>query len=130
MLTKSSSLKTTFTGVDFSKYASKVSEFVSEFSSRANQPGKFLNWVNLPQEQLKRLDDIYSLASNLKSQAGVSRLSVMGIGGSKHTVEHMLATNGLNLDGESILFYSDVDSISFARFLSRLGNDVLSSSCS
>ena len=56
MLTKSSSLKTTFSGVDFSKYSSKTSEFVSEFSSRANQPGKFLNWVNLPQEQLKRLD--------------------------------------------------------------------------
>ena len=128
MLTKSSSLKTSFSGVDFSKYASKVSEFVSEFSSRANQPGKFLNWVNLPQEQLKRLDDIYSLASNLKSQSGVSRLSVMGIGGSKHTVEHMLAINGLNLNSESVLFYSDVDSISFARFLSRLGNDVLSSS--
>ena len=128
MLTKSSSLKTTFSGVDFSKYSSKTSEFVSEFSSRANQPGKFLNWVNLPQEQMKRLDDIYSLASNLKSQSGASRLSVMGIGGSKHTVEHMLAINGLNLNGESILFYSDVDSISFARFLSRLGNDVLSSS--
>ena len=64
MLTKSSSLKTTFSGVDFSKYSSKVSEFVNEFSSRANQPGKFLNWVNLPQEQLKRLDDIYSLASS------------------------------------------------------------------
>ena len=128
MLTKSSSLKTNFTGVDFSKYSSKVSEFVSEFSSRANQPGKFLNWVNLPQEQLKRLDDIYSLASSLKSQAGVSKLSVMGIGGSKHTVEHMLAINGLNISGESILFYSDVDSISFNRFLSRLGGDVLSSS--
>jgi len=128
MLTKSSSLKTSFSGVDFSKYASKVSEFVSEFSSRANQPGKFLNWVNLPQEQLKRLDEIYSLASSLKSQAGVSRLSVMGIGGSKHTVEHMLAINGLNLNSESVLFYSDVDSISFNRFLSRLNGDVLSSS--
>ena len=128
MLTKSSSLKTNFTGVDFSKYTSKVSEFVSEFSSRANQPGKFLNWVNLPQEQLKRLDDIYSLASSLKSQSGTSRLSVMGIGGSKHTVEHMLAINGLNLNSESVLFYSDVDSISFNRFLSRLDDGVLSSS--
>ena len=77
---------------------------------------------------MKRLDDIYSLASSLKSQSGTTRLSVMGIGGSKHTVEHMLATNGLNLAGESVLFYSDVDSISFNRFLSRLGNDVLSSS--
>ena len=127
MLTKLSSLKTTFSGVDFSKYSSKVSEFVNEFSSRANKEGKFLNWVNLPSEQLKRLDDIYSLASSLKSQTGVSRLSVMGIGGSKHTVEHMLSINGLNINGESILFYSDVDSISFERFLTKLGGDVLSS---
>ena len=47
MLTKNSSLKTMFSGVDFSKYSSKTSDFVNEFSSRANQPGKFLNWVNL-----------------------------------------------------------------------------------
>ena len=71
MLTKLSSLKTTFSGIDFSKYSSKVSDFVSEFSSRANKAGKFLNWVNLPSEQLKRLDNIYSLASSLKSQTGV-----------------------------------------------------------
>ena len=45
MLTKNSSLKTMFSGVDFSKYSSKTSDFVNEFSSRANQPGKFLNWV-------------------------------------------------------------------------------------
>ena len=127
MITKLSSLKTTFSGVDFSKYSSHVSEFVNEFSSRANKEGKFLNWVNLPAEQLKRLDDIYSMASALKSQTGASKLSVMGIGGSKHTVEHMLGINGLNISGETVLFYSDVDSISLARFLSKLGNDVLSS---
>ena len=128
MLTKISSLKTTFSGVDFSKYSSKTSEFVKEFSSRANKEGKFLNWVNLPQEQAKRLDDIYALASKLKSQTGVEKLSVMGIGGSKHTVEHMLGINGLNINSDKIYFYSDVDSISFARFLEKLGNDVLSSS--
>ena len=127
MLTKSSSLKTVFSGVDFSKYSSKTSEFVQEFSSRANQAGKFLNWVNLPQEQLKRLDDIYALADKLKAQTGVSKLSVLGIGGSKHTVEHMLGINGLNICSDSIFFYSDVDSISFARFLAKLGNDILSS---
>ena len=127
MLTKLSSLKTTFTGVDFSKYSSKAGDFVKEFSSRANVAGKFLNWVNLPQEQLKRLDDIYSLAEKLKLQSGASRLSVMGIGGSKHTVEHMLGINGLNLNNESILFYSDVDSISWERYLAKLGGDVLSS---
>ena len=32
MLTKLSSLKTEFSGVDFSKYTSKVSEFVNEFA--------------------------------------------------------------------------------------------------
>ena len=128
MLTKISSLKTTFSGVDFSKYSSKTSEFVKEFASRANKEGKFLNWVNLPQEQAKRLDDIYALASKLKSQTGVDKLSVMGIGGSKHTVEHMLGINGLNINSDKIYFYSDVDSISFARFLEKLGNDVLSSS--
>ena len=127
MLTKNSSLKTTFTGVDFSKYTSKVSEFVKEFSSRANQPGKFLNWVNLPQEQIKRLDDIYSLVEKLKAQTGVEKLSVLGIGGSKHTVEHMLAINGLNICGDKIFFYSDVDSISLERFLSKINHDVLSS---
>ena len=127
MLTKNSSLKTTFTGVDFSKYTSKVSEFVKEFSSRANQPGKFLSWVNLPQEQIKRLDDIYSLAENLKAQTGVEKLSVLGIGGSKHTVEHMLGINGLNICGDKIFFYSDVDSISLERFLSKINHDVLSS---
>ena len=127
MLTKNSSLRTVFTGVDFSKYSSKTSEFVQEFSSRANQAGKFLNWVNLPQEQLKRLDDIYALADKLKAQTGVSKLSVLGIGGSKHTVEHMLGINGLNICSDSIFFYSDVDSISFARFLAKLGNDILSS---
>lgn len=122
MITKISALKTSFSNVDFSSYSSNVSRFVEEFASRANKEGKFLNWVNLPSEQLKRLDDLYSLASSLKSQTGASKLSVLGIGGSKHTVEHMLGINGLNLDGSSILFYSDVDSISLNRFLSKLGN--------
>ncbi len=127
MITKNSSLKTTFAGIDFSNYTARISEFVNEFSSRANQPGKFLNWVNLPQEQIKRLDDIYSLAEKLKAQTGVEKLSVLGIGGSKHTVEHMLGINGLNICGDKIFFYSDVDSISLERFLAKLNNDVLSS---
>ena len=58
MLTMSSSLTTTFYGMDFSKYSSKINEFVNEFSTRANKQGQFLNWVNLPQEQLKRVDEI------------------------------------------------------------------------
>lgn len=127
MLTKSSSLTTTFYGMDFSKYSSKVSEFVNEFASRANKAGQFLNWVNLPSEQLKRVDEIYSLASSLKSATGAKTLSVLGIGGSKHTVEHMLSINGLNINRSDIEFYSDIDSASFERFLYRLGNDVTSS---
>ena len=127
MLTMSSSLTVKFSGVDFSKYSSHINEFVNEFSSRANKSGQFLNWVNLPSEQLKRVDEIYSLASKLKSATGASRLSILGIGGSKHTVEHMLSINGLNVNRTDIEFYSDIDSSSFSRFLYRLGNDVTSS---
>ena len=122
MLTKNSSLITKFSGVDFDKYSSKVSAFVNEFSSRANQKGQFLNWVNLPQEQAKRVDEIYSLAEGLRNQTGAKKLSVMGIGGSKHTVEHMLSINGLNVRQDVIEFYSDVDSASLERYLYRLGN--------
>ena len=122
MLTKMKDIKTTFTGVDFSKYSSKVSEFVNEFASRANKEGQFLNWVNLPQEQLKRVDELYSMAESFKNQTGVKKLSVLGIGGSKHTVEHMLSINGLNVCQDSVAFYSDVDSASLERFLYRLGN--------
>ncbi len=120
-------LSTDFNGFDFSKYENNVSEFVSEFSKRANQKGQFLNWVNLPQEQAKRVDEIYSLAEKLKSQTGAKMLSVMGIGGSKHTVEHMLSINGLNICHDVVEFYSDVDSASFERFMHRIG-DVTSSS--
>ena len=127
MITKNSDITTKFTGVDFSNYSAKVSEFVNEFVSRANQKGQFLNWVNLPKEQLKRLDDIYSLAEKLKKQTNAKKLSVMGIGGSKHTVEHMLSINGLNVCHDSVEFYSDVDSASLERFLYRLGNDVTAS---
>ena len=127
MLTKNSDITTNFSGVDFTKYTAKVSEFVNEFASRANKQGQFLNWVNLPMEQLKRVDEIYELAQNLKKATNAEKLSVMGIGGSKHTVEHMLSINGLNVAGESIEFYSDVDSSSLERFLYRLKNDVTKS---
>lgn len=127
MITKNSNVTTKFTGVDFSKYTSKVNEFVNEFSSRANQKGQFLNWVNLPQEQAKRVDEIYELANSLKEQTGAKKLSVMGIGGSKHTVEHMLSINGLNVKGDCVEFYSDVDSASLERFLYRLEDNVLNS---
>ncbi len=122
MLTKNPSVKTSFSGVDFSKYSSKTSEFVKELSKRANQKGHFLNWVNLPKEQLKRVDELYEMVENFRKQTNAKKLSVMGIGGSKHTVEHMLGLNGLNICHDSVEFYSDVDSISLERFLYRLGN--------
>ena len=125
-MTSKTDLSVSFSGINFDKYSSKISEFVSEFSSRANKKGQFLNWVNLPMEQLKRVDEIYSLASSLKSQTGAEKLSVLGIGGSKHTVEHMLSINGLNVNQDKILFYSDVDSASLERYLYRLG-DITSS---
>ena len=127
MSNKISDINVKFTGVDFSKYQSKVSEFVEEFAKRANKQGQFLNWVNLPELQLTRVDELYSLADKLKAQTGAKKLSVMGIGGSKHTVEHMLSINGLNICAEAVDFYSDVDSASLERFLYRLGNDVTSS---
>ena len=127
MVTKMSSIKTTFSGIDFSEYKSKISEIVDELSSRANKEGKFLNWVNLPQEQIKRLDELYTMAENFKAQTGNTILSVMGIGGSKHTVEHMLSINGLNICSDKVHFYSDVDSISLERFLTKLNNNILSS---
>lgn len=127
MLTKNSNVVAKFTGVDFGAYQAKVGEFVIEFSGRANQKGQFLNWVNLPQEQAKRVDEIYDLAAKLKAQTGAKKLSVMGIGGSKHTVEHMLSINGLNIRHDAIEFYSDVDSASLERFLYRLENNVLES---
>ena len=124
MVTKMSEIKTTFSGIDFSKYTSKVSEFVDEFASRANKKGYFLNWVNLPQEQLKRVDELYQMVETFKKQTNATKLSVMGIGGSKHTVEHMLGINGLNINHDKVEFYSDVDSISLERFLTRLNHDV------
>ncbi len=127
MLTKSFDITTQFSGVDFEKYASKAEDFAKEFSSRANKKGQFLNWVDLPKKQLERVNKIYELAENLKKQTGSEKLSVMGIGGSKHTVEHMLSINGLNVLQDKIEFYSDVDSASFERFLYRLGNDVTAS---
>lgn len=126
MVVKNSEITLKISGIDFSKYKSKVQDFVSEFSKRANVRGQFLNWVDLPKFQISRIDEIYSLAEKLKSATNSQKLSVLGIGGSKHTVEHMLAINGLNINGDKILFYSDVDSTSFNRYVSKLG-DVLSS---
>ena len=116
-----------FYNSDFSKLSNYISSATQEFKSRANMPGQFLNWVDLPKHQLARLDEIYSLASKFKSQTNAKYLTVLGIGGSKHTVENMLNINGLNIGNREVLFYSDVDSASFNRYLYLLRNDVTAS---
>ncbi len=120
-------LSAVFYNSEFSKFSNYINAAVEEFKSRANKPGQFLNWVDLPKNQLTRIDDIYSMASKLKSQTSAQYLTVLGIGGSKHTVENMLSINGLNIGNREILFYSDIDSASFNRYLYLLGNDVTKS---
>lgn len=120
-------IKTCFSDDSILKYEKIISSAVEEFSKRANQSGQFLNWVDLPKNQAVRLDEIYEMASSLKKQTGAEKLTVLGIGGSKHTVENMLSLNGLNLNSDKILFYSDIDSVSFSRYLYRINNDVTSS---
>lgn len=127
MTTKLAVLKTTFSGINFDKYSNRISEFTNILAQRANQKGQFLNWVDLPKFQLSRVDELFAMAENFKNQTNNTKLSILGIGGSKHTVEHMLSINGLNVLGDKIEFYSDVDSISFERFLTRINHDVLSS---
>lgn len=116
-----------FYNSDFDKFSSYISSATEEFKSRANIPGQFLNWVDLPKNQLLRIDEIYSMASKFKSQTGAQYLTVLGIGGSKHTVENMLSINGLNIGGHDVIFYSDVDSASFNRYLKLIDNDVTKS---
>ena len=41
-------LSAIFYNSDFSKLSSYISSAVAELKSRANQPGQFLNWVDLP----------------------------------------------------------------------------------
>lgn len=120
-------ISTCFSDSSISKYEKTISAAVEEFSKRANQAGQFLNWVDLPKNQIARLDEIYSLAETLKSQTKATKLTILGIGGSKHTVENMLSLNGLNLNLDEVLFYSDIDSVSFARYLYKINNDVTTS---
>ena len=116
-----------FSNYDMSRFSNLMSSAVSELKSRANNKGQFLNWVDLPKNQIARLNIIYNMAENFKSKTSAKYLTILGIGGSKHTVENMLGITGLNINKDSILFYSDIDSISFNRFLYRIGNDITNS---
>lgn len=126
-MTSSSGISAMFRNFDLSRVSGLLEKSVNELKNRAGKSGQFLNWVDLPSLQLTRLNELYSLAESLKSKTGAEYLTVLGIGGSKHTVENMLSINGLNINKDSILFYSDVDSVSFNRFLYRLKGDVTKS---
>ena len=120
-------IETKFYNANISKVEKVIPKSVDEFVKRANVKGQFLNWVDLPQRQLERVDEFYDMAEKFKAQTNAKYLTVLGIGGSKHTVEHMLGINGLNVNQDKVLFYSDIDSVSFNRLLNRLDGDVSNS---
>lgn len=109
------------------KIESVLPAAIDEFARRSCEQGQFLKWAHLPANQLKRVDEIYDMVRQLKGQTDAKMLTVLGIGGSKHTVEHMLGINGLNVKGDKVKFFSDIDSTSFDRFMYQIDNDVRNS---
>lgn len=118
----------------FSNYEANMKTVINDFDRRKDKDGEFLKWAQLPEAQLKKnsdgkshLDEIYSQASSLKSRKnpnGTERpLVVLGIGGSKHTVEFLLNMNGEGNKGK-IHFYSDIDPVSYSNFLKETGKNV------
>ncbi len=120
-------ISTRYFNSDFLKNEKMAKKAVEQLNERANKPGQFLNWIGLPEEQLKRVDYIYEMVNNFKNQTKAKVLSVFGIGGSKHPVEHMLGVNGLNIGKKDVLFFSDIDSVSMNRFMQTLDNDITNS---
>ena len=111
-----------FFGFDFSGYQQYMTQIVGAVKLRAGRPGQFLNWIDLPQKQIGRVDHIYDLVARSKDATGANKLVVLGIGGSKHPIEHALSINGLNIDGADVLFWSDIDSLSVNRLMKRIGD--------
>lgn len=92
------------------KYGQLAKNTATDLTSRAGKKGQVLNWINvLPENQLNRLDEIYSLAKSLKTNGG-GKLVVIGIGGSKHTIENLLTLNGYS-DKAAFLSACDPDSV-------------------
>jgi hypothetical protein len=113
-------------GFNYGKLIDPAIKAVDELNLRHTKKGQFLKWVELPKEQLKRVDYIYEAVKNFKNQSPAKFLTVIGIGGSKHPVEHMLNVNSLNLDNQ-VKFISDIDSVSHKRYMATIGNDVRNS---
>lgn len=101
------------------KYSDVSKSNIQNLNTRAGKNGQVLNWIEkLPTEQITRLDDIYTLATNAKAN-GSKKLGIIGIGGSKHTIENMLSLNGY-LD--NVIFLSAVDPASMDKFIEKLGD--------
>jgi len=104
-------------GIDLKNYSDTAKISVNDIRSRAGQPGQFLNWIGvLPENQLKNLDSIYSLADEAK-KGGFTDVAVLGIGGSRHTTEAMMKMLGKD---SHVHFYSGIDPESFKRFTDGL----------
>lgn len=101
------------------KYGQTAKNAVLDLASRAGKPNQVLNWIGvLSQEQLNRIDEIYALAESAK-KAPQCKLGIIGIGGSRHTIENMLSLNGLS---DKAVFLSDVTPDDIDSFVKKLGN--------
>ena len=116
------------------KYTPEMRSVINDFNTRKDKDGQFLKWVSLPKNQLAKnengvshLDQIYSQAQELLNRKNVDGsirpLVVLGIGGSKHTAEFLLNMNGEGNKGK-VMFYSDIDPVSFNNFIKETGRDV------
>ena len=120
----------TFTEV-VEQYSPEMSKVLKSFKSRMDKDGQFLKWVRLPQMQLEKnangvshLDEVYSQAAELLARTnldGTKRpLTVLGIGGSKHTAEFLANMAGVGNTGK-LHFFADIDPFSFNMFLKQTG---------
>lgn len=101
------------------KYGNAAINDINDLNTRAGKQGQVLNWIGiLPQTQLNRIDEIYALSDSLKANQD-GKLGIIGIGGSKHTVENLLTLNGVN---DKAVFLSAVDPQSINKFIEKLGD--------
>lgn len=113
-------------------YTPAMTNVIDDFKQRVGIKDQFLNWVTLPTEQLKNLDNVYRQAGLLKERGGKTAagnpkpLVVLGIGGSKHTGEFLLNMAGAGKsekDGK-VFFYSDIDPVSYQNFMKETGVNI------
>ena len=113
------------------KYEPQMKTVIENFNTRVGKEKQFLNWVTLPASQLEKDENNMSHLDKIYAQATVLRerhedtdkpLVVLGIGGSKHTAEFL--SNMVNTPKGKILFYSDIDPISYENFKEKIGGNV------